>query len=287
MDPPHPPRPAVTPEFVEREYDNRALVPEHPAAFARWERDSAFVRDTLPCELDLAYGPDPRHRIDWFPAMAARGTLVFFHGGYWRSLDKSMFSWLASSWVAGGVNMALVNYRLCPAVRIDAIVDDALAAVNWLMGADSALGDGRGSDRVVIAGHSAGGYLAAALLAAPPDRRHFDPARVAGAVPISGIFDFEPLRHFSLNADFGLEPADVSRLDLHDKRPTLAVPLVVAAGESESAEFRRQSELLAQTWRDRVQALLLLPGLNHFTVLDALAERGQPLHDHALALFGP
>src|SRR5690606_16654762 len=130
---------------------------------------------TLPCELDLAYGPDPRHRIDWFPAMAARGTLVFFHGGYWRSLDKSMFSWLASSWVAGGVNMALVNYRLCPAVRIDAIVDDALAAVNWLMGADSALGDGRGSDRVVIAGHSAGGYLAAALLAAPPDRRHFDP----------------------------------------------------------------------------------------------------------------
>ena len=57
---------AVTldPRFVEREYNNRALVPEHPAYFARWERDSEFVRATLPCTLDLAYGPDPRHLVE-------------------------------------------------------------------------------------------------------------------------------------------------------------------------------------------------------------------------------
>ena len=91
---------ALAAEFVEREYNNRALVAEHPAFFARWEKDSQFVRATLPCELDLAYGPDPRHRIDLFPAANPRGTLVFIHGGYWRTLDKSMFSWLAASWGA-------------------------------------------------------------------------------------------------------------------------------------------------------------------------------------------
>ncbi|HEX5130700.1 MAG TPA: alpha/beta hydrolase, partial [Usitatibacter sp.] len=120
---------------LEREYNNRALVPDHPDYFARWQKDSDFVRSTLPCSLDLAYGPDPRHRIDWFPAAGqARATLVFIHGGYWRSLDKSMFSWLASSYVPAGVNVAMPNYRLCPGVRIDDIVDDVVAGINWLLG---------------------------------------------------------------------------------------------------------------------------------------------------------
>src|SRR4051812_45837274 len=113
--------------WVEREYNNRKLVPDHPAYFARWERDSEFVRRTLPCKLDLPYGPDARHRIDIFPAPNARGTLVFIHGGYWRSLDKAMFSWIASAWVAAGLNVVLPNYRLAPHVRIEEIVEDALA----------------------------------------------------------------------------------------------------------------------------------------------------------------
>ena len=188
--------------FVEREYNNRALVPDHGDYFARWERDSQFVRSTLPCRLDLAYGPDPRHRIDYFPAANARGSLVFIHGGYWRSLDKSMFSWLAASWVAAGINVAMVNYRLAPAVRIEAIVDDTLAATNWLM---TQFAGEAGWDRVVVSGHSAGGHLTAALFAAPATALRFDPARVVGGVPISGLADFAPLQLFSFNADFKLD----------------------------------------------------------------------------------
>ena len=106
--PPIPPAEPLTPAFVEREYNNRALVPEHPRYFARWERDSAFVRNTLPGHLDQAYGPDARHRADLFPAKGSRDLLVFIHGGYWRALDKSLFSWLASSWVAAGVSISVV-----------------------------------------------------------------------------------------------------------------------------------------------------------------------------------
>ena len=268
--------------WVEREYNNRKLVPDHPAYFARWERDSDFVRRTLACTLDLAYGPDPRHRLDLFPAANARGTLVFIHGGYWRSLDKSMFSWLAAPWVAAGVNVAMPNYRFAPAVRIEAIVDDAIAATHWLF--ENAPSHGVSMHRVVISGHSAGGHLAAAIMAAPPSALRFAPQAVAGIVPISGIFDFAPLRLFSFNDDFRLDAAAVERLALAPRKPTLAAPLVIAAGAEESSEFQRQSRDLARAWKPQVRSLLLLPGCNHFSVVDAFAERGQPLYEATLKL---
>jgi arylformamidase len=274
----------MSPEFVEHEYNNRALVPEHGEYFARWQRDSEFVRATLMGAIDLPYGRDARHRIDLFSAgPKARGTLVFIHGGYWRSLDKNMFSWLAASWNAAGINVALPNYRLAPSVRIDDIVDDVIAAMNWLFA--NGFKHGVATDRVVVSGHSAGGHLTGALFATPHSKLQFDPARIVGGVPFSGIFDFAPLRQFSFNADFRLDEDSVARLNLYDKRSTLAAPLVIAAGAAESSEFQRQSRLLADAWAAQTKSLLLLPGLHHFSIVDAFAERGQPLYDATLALF--
>ncbi len=275
----------LTAAFVEREYNNRALVPAHPAFFARWESDSQFVRETLPGVLDLAYGPDPRQRLDLFAATNSRHLLVFIHGGYWRSLDKSFFSWLAASWVAAGVSIALPNYRLCPGVRIEDIVDDTIAATNWLFA--NGARHGVGTERVVVSGHSAGGHLTAALFAAPRDALRFDVSRIAGGVPISGLFDFAPLALFSGNADFRLDAAAVKRLNLYDRKPTIAAPLVVAVGGDESSEFVRQSQLIADAWKPQVESLLVLPDLNHFSVVDAFAERGTSLYESTLALFQP
>jgi len=274
---------ALTPAWVEREYNNRDLVPDHPAYFTRWEQDSEYVRRTLPGRLDLPYGPDPRHRIDLFPARGSDRLLVFFHGGYWRGLDKRMFAWLAPPWVAEGVSVALVNYRLCPAVRIPDIVDDAIAALNWI--AIHAPVHGAGAARIVASGHSAGGHLVGAIFAASRECIAFDPARLAGGVAISGVFDFSPMPFFSGNTDFRLDAASARALDLHDRRPTNPAPLVVAVGGAESGEFIRQSRLLADRWEPQVRSLRILPGLHHFSVLEALAERGQPLHADTLHLF--
>ncbi len=274
---------ALTAEFVEHEYNNRALVPEHPAFFARWERDSAYVRATLPCSLDVPYGPDPRHRVDLFRAERPRGTLVFIHGGYWRSLDKSMFSWLASPWVAAGMNVALPNYRLCPAVGIGDIVEDVVAFANWLF--ESAERSRFAMDRVVVSGHSAGGHLTAALFAAAREALVFNPARIAGGVALSGLFDFAPLVHFSGNAEFGLDEASAARLNLYDRKPTLRAPLLLAVGGDESSEFRRQSHLLAEAWKPQARPALVLPGANHFSIVDAFAERGQPLFESTLSFL--
>jgi len=273
----------LDPAWVEREYNNRERVPEHPQYLARWERDSDYVRATLPGRLDLAYGPDARHRIDLFPAAAGERLLVFLHGGYWKGLDRRLFAWLAPTWVAEGVSVALVSYRLCPAVTIAGIVEDAAMALDWI--AANAPAHGAGADRIVVAGHSAGGHLAAALLARPRERWSFDPARIAGAVPISGIVDFSPLPHFSANAELRLDAAAARALDLHERPAAIPAPLVVAVGAAESGEFLRQSRLLADRWATQVRAHLELPGLHHFSVLDALAERGQPLHAATLALW--
>ena len=273
----------LTSEFVEREYNNRALVPGHPAFFARWDKDSAYVRGTMDAELDVAYGTHPRHRIDLFPAKSARGTLVFIHGGYWRSLDKSMFSWLAAPYVAAGISVAMPNYRLAPSVRIDDIVEDAIAAMRWLMTSGPA--HGMATHRVVVSGHSAGGHLTGAIFATPPARLGFDVSHIVGGVPISGLADFEPIRRFSFNSDFRLDAPAVDRLNLHTRAPQIEAPLVVAVGGDESSEFIRQSRILADAWKPQVKSLLVLPGYNHFSIVDAFAERGQPLHEATLALF--
>jgi arylformamidase len=271
-------------DFVEREYNNRALVPRHAEYFARWDNDSQFVRETLPAHLDLAYGPHARHRIDLFSAgKGARGTLMFIHGGYWRSLDKNMFSWLAASWVAAGVNVAMPAYRFAPEARIDDIVDDIVECTNWL--AENGPRHGVPCDRLVVSGHSAGGHLTAALFATPRERFRFDPSRIAGGVPFSGIFDFEPMMHFSFNADYKLDDPAVKRLSLLDKKRTVGAKLVVAAGAGESSEFQRQSRILAEAWSPQSGPALLLPGLDHFTIVDSFAERGQPLYEATLALF--
>ena len=273
-----PPGP-LDPAWVEREYNNRDLVPNHLAIFARWEKDSAFVRETLPGTTDVAYGPHARHRFDFFPAEGSDRLLVFFHGGYWRTLDKRFFSWLAPSWVAAGVSVAVANYRLCPEVRIADIVDDAIAALNAIAT------HAPHARRIVIAGHSAGGHLVGALLAAKPGLLAFDTARIAGGVPVSGVFDFRAIPLYSANADLKLDAVSAKALDLHDRRPVIEAPMVVAVGGAESGEFLRQSRLIADRWKPQVRSLLELPALDHFTVMDAMVERGQPLYEAALGLF--
>src|SRR5437879_3610064 len=105
------------PDTLSREYNNRALVPEHPQFFARWGESSARARGTMICYLERRYGDMPGETLDLFPARKGDGTcMMFIHGGYWRSLDKRDFSFLAPAWVDAGVSLAVVNSDLCPPV---------------------------------------------------------------------------------------------------------------------------------------------------------------------------
>src|SRR5947209_6228799 len=151
-----------TAEFVERGYNNRAAVPEHPQFLARYIELSRRAVATLGPQIDLRYGPAPQETLDLFvPASRARGTFVFIHGGYWRTFDKADFSFVAPSLIERDIAVATVNYDLCPSVDIATIADQCRHAIVWLLREGPRLG--AAIDRLVIGGHSAGGHLAAML----------------------------------------------------------------------------------------------------------------------------
>ncbi len=275
-----------TAEFCDREYNARAMIPDHPAIFARWARVAQDVRAHAHARLDLAYGSSPKQSLDVFPAAHADAPLfVFVHGGYWRSLDKSDFSWIAPPFVERGVAVAMLNYDLLPAVSVHTIVLQVLRALEWLWRESETLGFD--PSRIVVGGHSAGGHLAAMSACAlwPQWDPDLPADLVAGVVSVSGLYDLEPLRHTTfLGPDLALDEAGAFRASPAWMTPATGAPVVTAAGGLESESFKAQSALLAQRWPRNVVADLPMPGRNHLTVVDALAEPGNPLFEAALGL---
>lgn len=269
--------------FLSRAYNNRQLVPEHGQIFARWASESAKARNTMTCYLDRRYGDMPGETLDIFPArMTGDGTcMMFIHGGYWRSLDKSDHSFLAPPWVGSGVSVAVVNYDLCPAVTIEDIVRQMLRASRWLY--LHCEDYGMDQDRLYVAGHSAGAHLAAMMMAAhwPVYDRELPKDLFKGGLGVSGIYDLRPLMDVDfLQPDLRLDEASATRVSPALMPPATRMPMATSVGGDESSEFHRQAQLLKERWKSAVTEIPM-PGANHFTVLDALADRASPLFSGA------
>jgi arylformamidase len=267
------------PAFLSREYNNRELFPDHPRHFARWSESSARTRSSMTCYLDRAYGASPGETLDIFPARKGDGSvLMFIHGGYWRSLDKRDFSFLAPAWVDAGVSLVVVNYDLCPGVSIERIVQQMLAASVWLY--RHAEHYGMDEDRLYVSGHSAGGHLAAMMLAAlwPVMDRSLPRDLYKGAIAVSGVYDLRPLVQVDwLKDDLRLDEASALRVSPAFLPPATRAPLALAVGGLESSEFKRQNALLAQRWKPVLAGSIPMPGADHFTVVDGLADPANAL----------
>jgi arylformamidase len=274
--------------FLSREYNNRELFPDHPRHFARWTESSARARSTMTCYLDVAYGSSAGEALDIFPARKGDGSaLLFIHGGYWRSLDKRDFSFLAPAWVDAGVSLVVVNYDLCPKVTIERIVQQMLAASAWLY--RSAERYGMDEERLFVSGHSAGGHLAAMMLAAlwPVFDRSLPRDLYKGALAVSGVYDLRPLTQVSwLNGDLRLDEESALKLSPAFVPPATHAPLYLTVGGLESSEFKRQNALLAQRWKPVLGGDLAMPGRDHFTVIDGLADPGNALFAAARRMMG-
>jgi arylformamidase len=270
-------------DFVEREYNLRAAFPDHPQWFARWARESADARARLDARLDLRYGSGPKQTLDLFPAENPRGALLFIHGGYWRALDKSDHSFVAPPLVAEGIGVAVINYDLCPDVDIGRIADECREAATWLESEGARCGVP--AQRLVVSGHSAGGHLAAMLIA---DQGGGAPGLIGGAA-VSGVFDLEPLVSVSFNADLRLDASRARALSPIHMRPRAPVPLLLAVGGAETSEFIRQSRLLWERWPEcRPAGLggpLTIPSRHHYAVLSELGDPQSELVHETLALF--
>jgi arylformamidase len=256
----------------EAEYNNRARVKEHPEILARVADAANSYRALATAEgrveLGASYGASPRQFVDLFFSEAGTDAplALFIHGGYWRSLQPQMFSSLARGLNMHGVTVALAGYDLCPEVGIGQIVEQTERASLFLWD--------RFRRRILVFGHSAGGHLAAAMLATDWRKHGAAEDLVPSAMAISGLFDLVPMIATSMNADFRLDETEARRLSPLDWPPPVGRVFDAVVGGAESSEFLRQSRTIVDRWGDagvetRYEAVV---GANHFTVIEPLAE---------------
>jgi len=255
----------------EVEYNNRARVPENPAIMAGWARDAAAYRERHPPRV-IRYGPGARHVIDLFPGGGDGPIVVYIHGGYWQALDGSSSSHLAAGLNAHGIDVAIPSYDLCPDVSVDGIIGEMREAARELA---------RLGRRLVMSGHSAGGHLAACMLAT--DWRTFDASLpenlVVAAYTISGLFDLVPLVETSINKALRLDPATARAASPLFWQAPLHGSLDAVVGENEPSEYFRQSRTIVDAWGSAGLATRFgtVPAANHFTAIAPLADPLSPM----------
>jgi arylformamidase len=266
----------------EAEYNNRALVPEHPAIIEGWARDAAAYRQEAACQQGIAYELGERTAYDLFlpeGKMPERGAIaLFLHGGYWQALDRSFFSHMARGLNCHGLPVAVAGYSLCPQVRVGDIVEEIrrLAGHLW----------DRYRKPVVAYGHSAGGQLTAALLATDWGNRGLPRGLVPAGLAVSGVFDLQPLIGTSLNTNLRLDRKEAIEVSPVALAAPAGTRLIAAVGGGESSEFIRQSRVIVDIWgRGGVTSELDIRGKdNHFTVIAPLADPQSDLTQSLVAM---
>lgn len=269
----------VTGIDYEVEYNNRARVPENPTLMAGWASDAAAYREML-APSRINYGPGSRHVIDVFAGDGQsrdkakdegredRAPLVvFIHGGYWQALDGSRFSHMARGLNAHGISVAVPTYDLCPQVSVAEIIEQMRRAMRELA---------KLSSRLVVGGHSAGGHLAACMLAT--DWKAYDPSLpsylVSAAYAISGLFDLEPVVPTSINNALRLDVAAARAASPLFWQPPSHGSIDAVVGELESAEYHRQSRSIVDRWQEAGVATTFgtVSNANHFTAIAPLSD---------------
>lgn len=253
----------MTRDQLDDAYNNGKAVADSPQWTAGWTQRSAAIRSRPDAVLGQAYGPRERERFDYFPSGRTGAPLfVFIHGGYWVRNAIEMFSFLAEGPNARGIDFAALGYTLAPQARLDEIVDEIRRGLTHLQ---NATGLGYDPGKIYVGGWSAGGHLTAITA---------DHPAVRGTMPISGIFDLEPLSLNYLNDPLQLTPGDIQDLSpLRHLRANLP-PTRIMSGGSELSELQRQSAEYARA----AQAagldaqLFVLPGHHHYSILDELAK---------------
>ncbi|MGE0254411.1 MAG: alpha/beta hydrolase [Alphaproteobacteria bacterium] len=272
-------------DALHAQYNNRGKVPDFTVYGKAWtERTEAFHARKPKAHFDVAYGSGPRQRLDiYLPDGKDAPLLAWIHGGYWQWNDKEPLGFLAEPFLAAGIAFANIEYTLCPQTDFAGLVGDVRNALAFLWREAGRYGYRR--DAMTVSGHSAGGHLTATMAATDwPDVGADLPSDlVAGAVPVSGIFDLEPIRHTPIGDPLGLDAGLAVAWSPMFMPARTGARLAIAVGGTEGPEFHRQAEEFATHWRGygHEAKVLSLSGENHFSIVEKVAAADSALH-HAL-----
>jgi len=270
-----------TQDELDAQYNPSLNNPPERRGDADWPKRAAAARTDPRAVLNVRFGPTRPEHLDIFKAGDRAPVHLFIHGGYWRARQAADFSFVGPALADAGITAVINNYALCPEVTLDEVVRQARAAVAWTFTHISDFGGD--PQRISVSGHSAGGHLTAIAAMTDWQGAYGLPADlVKAALPISGLFDLAPFPYSYLQPALQLTWAEVRRnspaLNPVPQRPA---PMIIAVGGDETAEFHRQSDQFAEHWRaggGRAERLDV-PGRDHFSVLNALLETGNPLND--------
>ena len=245
--------------------DFMAVLNRHSAATA-----ALVTGPTLKVERDLSYGDDPLQAMDITRPVEGQNmpALVFIHGGFWQEGSKAWSGFAAQGMAAQGWAHVGLGYRLAPAARLREIVADIAAGLVFLRA--HATDYGIDSERIVVAGHSAGAHLTAAIMAGQAGQAAAD--SLAGAILISGVFDLEPIAASYVNAAAAIDATEIRDLSPLYGVPVNDIPVRVLIGAEEPDAFHRQTDALVTAWGPLLSDMTCrhVAGRDHFDILDEL-----------------
>ena len=213
---------------LEKGYNIRLLVDDFEDLIESWVRRSELFRQGANCDLDLSYGDGEKDKLDIFRCGHLNAPLfVFVHGGYWQRGDKSIYSYVAESFVNAGIDVALIGYQLCPEASMTNIVDNIRQALVWLW--HNAKSQAISQNRINFSGHSAGGHITAMLLTT--DWQAFDHSVptdiIKAAIPLSGLYQLDPIRKTTIGGALRLDDKESHALSPQFLKPHTNTPILV------------------------------------------------------------
>lgn len=262
---------------LDLQYNNRFHVPDFENYLQRWENLSSNAVKKYNTIKDIPYGDKPRECLDIFSSPNPRSkTLVFIHGGYWQRFDKSSFHFIAGAFAGYGITTVLINYPLAPGASMDQIVESCCEAIDWIYNNIAAWnGD---ADQIYIAGHSAGAHLASMLMTV--GEKQSSKTFIKGICASSGLFNLIPIQLSNINDVLQMDKETAIKNSPVFKEPIELCPLLIAVGGAETNEFLDQSRELNNKWKNKTSSaeLMIMPGMNHFSVLDSFCDTNSLLH---------
>jgi arylformamidase len=264
-----------TPEELEKQYNVRDSRADYETKIVpNWVYRSEEARKNLNCELNISYGDSEKQKIDLFYSEKEDDpTLIFFHGGYWQRGDKSVYNFLANSFVEHNINLILVGYDLCPKISITKIVDQSREALVWIWKNSQVLKIH--SNKIIVSGHSAGGHITGMMMGTDWSKISNDLPidLIKAGIPISALNLLEPIRYTSINNALNMSQEEAKNQSPIFFPPVTNAMQLVVCGQKETKEFHRQSDIYVDAFKtvNRKIDRYNVPNADHFDEMNDLS----------------